>query len=276
MGLGREAFSLYAHLYEKGFFREIKSVIELGSQETKAYLKSDIIQFLKVIGSKNPEKDFILAQKKKGKRQLSKRLIRPFNMPAKIVYKWLGINEYESIDSNGDSGAYVFDLNEDIGKKYSYTKTFDLVTNHGTTEHVFNQYMCFKNIHELTKKGGYMLHGLPFQGYVGHCFYNYQPNFYIDLALANRYEIRGMWVVIDHNLLVPYSREKVEYYRKNFATDMLIFCLLKKTVDYPFQMPFQGKYVAVTQTGLVDNLKFKKPKKPLWRKIVGKLMKIKI
>lgn len=276
MGLGREAFSLYVHLYEKGFFREINSVIELGSQETKALLEDDILQFLKALGSKMPRQDFIKAQRTRGKRPLSKRLIRPFNLPARVIYQWLGVKEYYSIDSNGDSGAYIFNLNEDLKKKYNYSKTFDLVTNHGTTEHVFNQYTCFKNIHELTKNGGYMLHGLPFQGYVGHCFYNYQPNFYLDLALANKYELCEMWVVVDKNLLLPYSRRIVEYYRRHFATDMIIFCLLKKKSNKSFQMPFQRKYIEVTQTGLVDNLKFRPPRKPLWRKVLSRIMKMKI
>lgn len=275
MGLGREAFSLYAHLYEKGFFKEVHSVIELGSQEMKAAVESDILHFLKAVGNKNPARDFKKAQRALGKRPLSKRFIRPFNMPAKVIYHWLGIKEYESIDSNGDSGAHIFDLNEEIREKYGYTKTFDLVTNHGTTEHVFNQYACFKNIHDLTKTGGYMLHGLPFQGYIGHCFYNYQPNFYLDLALANEYDVKGMWVVIDNYFVVPYSKDVVERQR-NSAKDMLLFCLFQKKKDKLFQVPFQGKYVEVTQLDVIHNLKFRRPKKPLWRKIVSKIMKIKI
>lgn len=276
MGLGREAFSLYAHLYEKGFFTEIHSVIELGSQEMKAAVENDILQFLKTIGSQNPQLDFKKAQATIGKRPVSKRLIRPFNMPAKVIYQWLGVKDYESIDSNGDSGARIFDLNEDIRKKYGYAKTFDLVTNHGTTEHVFNQYACFKNIHDLTKTGGYMLHGLPFQGYVGHCFYNYQPNFYLDLALANEYDVKGMWVVVDNNFVVPYSKDLVQRQRKSCSTDMLLFCLLQKKKDLPFRIPFQGKYVEVTQLDVVNNLKFRRPHKPLWRKVISIIMKIKI
>ena len=65
-------------------------------------------------------------------------------MPGKYLYEWLGVTEYDSIDADGLYGAHVFDLNKDIGESYNFKKQYDLVTNHGTTEHVFNQYRCFK------------------------------------------------------------------------------------------------------------------------------------
>ena len=59
----------------------------------------------------------------------------------------------KAIDTSGEFGALVFDLNENIQKHYKFTETFDLVTNHGTSEHLFNQAAFFENVHNLAKVG---------------------------------------------------------------------------------------------------------------------------
>jgi len=101
MGIGRPAFNLYNKLQEKSFFNNIKSVIELGSQEIHVKNKEDLRLFLKSIGRSSPDKDIKEAYAKLGKRELKKRIIQPDNLPGKIIYQWLGIRKYESIDSDG-------------------------------------------------------------------------------------------------------------------------------------------------------------------------------
>ena len=59
-------------------------------------------------------------------------------------YEAFGINEYACIDADGANDALVYDLNCDISKSHEAHRTYDIVTNFGTTEHVFNQYNCFK------------------------------------------------------------------------------------------------------------------------------------
>ena len=70
-----------------------------------------------------------------------------------------------------------------------FSDRFDVVTNLGTAEHVFNQYQVFKSAHEKTNPGGIMIHALPNQGCYDHGFYNYHPTFVFDLSQANRYQI---------------------------------------------------------------------------------------
>ena len=41
---------------------------------------------------------------------------------------------------------------------------FDLVTNYGTTEHVLNQMLAMRSIHDLVKPGGLIHHDLPWAG----------------------------------------------------------------------------------------------------------------
>ena len=40
-----------------------------------------------------------------------------------------------------------------------------------------------------------MLHGMPFSGWYDHGFYNFQPTFYLDLAIANNYGNLGLFYV---------------------------------------------------------------------------------
>jgi SAM-dependent methyltransferase len=93
--------------------------------------------------------------------------------------------EYVSIDiSNSTLHA---DLN--FWQTGEYTDYFDFVANFGTTEHVFDQANCFRNIHRATKPGGFMIHFVPTTGYFYHCLFAYNPKLFLLLAKANNYRI---------------------------------------------------------------------------------------
>ena len=92
-------------------------------------------------------------------------------------YKSLGFSEYAAIDVNDKYGSLMMDLNLEIKQHYGFTKQYDLVTNNGTGEHLFNQYAVFKNCHDLAKVNGIILFILPFSGWVNHGFFNFHPPF---------------------------------------------------------------------------------------------------
>ena len=104
-------------------------------------------------------------------------------------YKMLGFSDYQAIDINTLYGSLVMDLNEDLRQFYDYHETFSLVTNNGTGEHVFNQDAIFRNIHQLTKPGGIMVHVMPMIEHINHGFYAFQPNLYYAIARANEYDL---------------------------------------------------------------------------------------
>lgn len=109
---------------------------------------------------------------------------RPGAQPA--FYSIFGGGNYRSIDLTDPRADYALDLNlplpPDVG-------SYDVVTNFGTTEHVFNIGQAFANIHKLLKVGGVQLHAIPSYGYIDHGFYNIHPCAYLDMARANEYEI---------------------------------------------------------------------------------------
>ncbi len=111
-----------------------------------------------------------------------------------LFYEQLGFKEYLAIDLNTNMNAIVLDLNYNCKSKYGFNKQFDLVTNSGTGEHIFNQYEVFRNMHEMTKVGGIMLNILPMGPWINHGFYNYHPVLFRDLAYANNYKWCFFWV----------------------------------------------------------------------------------
>jgi len=191
---------LFNVLSEKGILKSLKNVCELGSQETKP---TELKSLFASIRRKSPSKSY----------------------SAKQFYASLGINRYCSIDLNGH--AHKFDLNLSLRKHYKFSKTFDLVTNFGTSEHCFDQSVVFRNIHNLCANGGYMLHTLPSQGWIGHCFFRYDENFFKDVAAANSYELVH---------LAPYALFRPR------QLNMTIVCILRKKNDGCFVTPIQGVY----------------------------------
>lgn len=110
--------------------------------------------------------------------------------PARELYQALGCGVYFSVDGNG-RGTTLFDLNMKGGRLYRILgkQTFDLVTDFGTGEHVFDQGQFFRTVHLLTKVGGFMVFDRPSQGYESHCFWRVDESAYADIARANSYEV---------------------------------------------------------------------------------------
>lgn len=226
MGIGVQALRLMRQMQVQGFLAGRKSVLELGSQT----FAPDTHRAREAIRELFPEIP-------------SDSISTP-----RDFYRALGMTKYVSIDLDGHDGALRYNLNLPLDETYQFRETFDLVTNHGTTEHAFDQFHCFENIHKLTRTGGLMLHALPSQGYHNHAFFNYHPSFFLDLARANDYDVLGLHYNLGEEL-IPYT-DSVLAERGIMATDFLaIFAVLRKTVDRPFIIPFDGRYYMEERDG---------------------------
>jgi len=106
----------------------------------------------------------------------------------KEFYQSLGY-DHTSIDLNGLDGALPLDLCKPI-QNAELVDQFDVLTNSGTSEHVEDQYECFRNIHCLVKPQGVIIHLNPKTGsWSGHGLYYYTPNFHRELARRCDYEL---------------------------------------------------------------------------------------
>ena len=138
----------------------------------------------------------------------------------------MGCKRYVCIDGNGRSGALALDLNKPLPKNAGIG-SFDLVTDFGTGEHVFNQAQVWMTVHYLCRPGGFIAFDRPTQGYSangGHCYYNTHMCLFTDLAAANEYEI----IKLEHATTTRGELIRGVYRRP-----------LKKN---KFRMPQQGRY----------------------------------
>lgn len=124
-------------------------------------------------------------------------------LPAPYMSEWWknnGINDYMSIDLNGENDSKQWDLSEPL----KTNKKFDLVTDFGTSEHVKDLYQCMANVNKLTKVGGIMVHENPKTGnWPQHGFHYRTMDWYKQFAELNGYHIMkleehpAMWNVTD-------------------------------------------------------------------------------
>jgi len=110
-----------------------------------------------------------------------------------------------SLDMNGENGSLQVDLAKDLPPM----KRYDLITNFGTTEHVSNQYQCWKNVHTLLEDGGLVISEIPEIGaWKGHCVYYVDRRFFE--SMSTDFEI------------IEYNQN---FYPEN---GNLCFCIMKK------------------------------------------------
>lgn len=140
--------------------------------------------------------------------------------PAREFYAELGCGGYLCLDGNGEDDALVVDLNKQVPVDY----VFDIVTDLGTGEHVFDQAQVFRTVHDLLKVRGVFVFDRPTQRWRDHGFYNMQPNLIRALCAANDYELIAL-------------REH------EFKDGALVYGAYRKLLDRPFVVPQQGRYL---------------------------------
>jgi hypothetical protein len=233
MGLGPTILSLYHQLKVLGAFDGIDSVVELGSQGVWCPDRRLLVGLFQAFGRPvPPDNELSLYINNTGTGRA----------PSRHLHEKLGF-KYTCVDIDGNFGSLTYDINFDSVPPEHRAK-YGLTTNHGTTEHLLNQYNAFKMIHDFTAPGGLMLHALPFTVHLEHGFFNYQPNLFEALARFNSYKTLGVWVGPDWTLssLVPWEPRLLEFLTLNAKTTHLLVVLQKKLHDKEFCMPVQGVY----------------------------------
>ncbi len=120
-----------------------------------------------------------------------KQKINSGNKMAREYFNSIGINCI-SVDIRDRNASIILDLREPV--KEEWKNKFDIITNCGTTEHIYlteGQYQAFKNIHFCCKTGGIMIHFVPVanESVKNHSPFYYKNNFFETLAKFNNYKI---------------------------------------------------------------------------------------
>jgi tetratricopeptide (TPR) repeat protein len=173
---------------------------------------------------------------------------------------------YLSLDVYAAPSSVLFDLNNDE-LPASMENAFDLVMNHGTTEHVMDQRHCFDVIHRCTRVGGVMLHSLPFQGYFDHGFFAYTGRFFHTLARFNDYQAIEISFCEGQPRPVPgyvvgYPPEyRPGVFHSEQLADAGVVALLRKTRNDPFWLPLDVDVGKLSPADIAD-LKQKQAESP--------------
>jgi hypothetical protein len=229
MGLGPPVIELYRQLKLSGAFDGITEVMELGSQDVWCPQPNLLRGLFRAFGRDEPDPALL-------------KTTNTSQQPARLLYEGLGL-KYNCIDVDGRFGTLVLDMNFDVAPKEHHC-SYGLVTNHGTSEHILNQYNVFKLMHDLTRPGGMMIHAVPFTVHLEHGFFNYQPNFFECLARYNSYETLGLWVGPDWQLasFIPWDPMLLDFLTLTPKTTHLLVVAHRKMYDRDFCVPFQEVY----------------------------------
>ena len=218
---------MYHQLKTIGLFDHVKSVAELGSQNVWCPQRTMMRGLFRAFGRPAPS-DAIIES------------FANWTGAARDLYEHLGMT-YACIDVDARFGSLTLDMNFDEVPQ-PHRNRYDLTTNHGTSEHILNQYNVFKMMHDLTSPGGLILHAVPFTVHLEHGFFNYDVDFYTAIASANAYQTLGVWVGPDWQLgsLVPWHPTLMGHLTFSSKTTHLLVVLQRKTAATEFNAPLCG------------------------------------
>jgi hypothetical protein len=255
MGIGSLDLELLIKLREMELLRDGSAVMEIGTQQlaTNFLVMKERIAYLGRLF--NIERPSALPEPRPS--HLAHADLEHLDgaaPAARDFWLWLGL-DYAAIDIDSSPGSVALDLNYDSVPPEMEGK-FNLVTNFGTTEHVANQLNAFKIIHDLTERGGIMLHRVPAQGMVNHGLVNYNFKFFWMLARSNGYSfIYADFQRSRENYNLPsnigdflghYDLAASERARNCAVTDATLLAVLKKSHNFAFVPPIDVPTGATT------------------------------
>ncbi|HCN29422.1 MAG TPA: hypothetical protein DIT64_11860 [Verrucomicrobiales bacterium] len=186
---------------------------------------------------------------------------------AEPLFEKIGAVQVDSLDYSDYEGAsYIHDMNQPWpdGKP---PRQFDAVFDGGTLEHVFNLPQALLNAMSLVKPGGCLLSVSPVDGWLGHGFYQPQPELFFRFLTPERgFRLRGVWLAE----FGPAPAKSRLYHIKDPAQSgcrplvparrplaMLVFAEKTSEVFDSPAWPGQSNYTAMWQQATVDQAKGK-------------------
>ncbi len=259
MGISNVMAHWFERLHQRGAFAGRQSILELGPQDI-VLSRPVLANFATSVSGVQHSVADIEARFFSGGNPRWWTATRDF-------YALLGLRDYHAADIDDQRSEYTVDLNNPV----QLGRRFDVITNFGTTEHVFNIGNAMKAIHDHLTVGGVALHVLPTRGQYNHGFFNIHSTLYRDLARANRYEIVDLVSIPDfsgqHDYLAVHEKFGETGPRRSTMVDVssdddpgrdetfaklvlerqsgeaevfdYIFAALRKTADAPFVNPQQ-------------------------------------
>lgn len=237
MGLGIKSMHLALELYRNNYFKDSKSVIDMGDQD----LHIDYDTLVK-------ELNFIDISEFEKKYDRIKYFPERPRVSSSTFWDSLGFKicdrlDIEKIERSGEDICNNFlkvDLNFPIENQTIFEK-YDLVTDFGNNEHPFNVIESYNSMHKLCKKFGLMLIHQNIFG--GNGFFNFDISFFESIAAVNNYSILYSCYTFDKKgkyFSIPIDEDLLKCINLNEIKDIGVFYLFKKNNDKKFVFPYQG------------------------------------
>ena len=132
---------------------------------------------------------------------------------------------------------------------------YDLVTDHGSCEHIFNIAEAYRTMHRLCKVDGLIVISQSLWG--GNGYFLYDRAFFEGIAAANGYRIiYDAYVLMSafkykkisgQQFHIPLARDLLKVVDLSHVDEIGIYAVLQKQEDSEFQFPYQGEYLAERQ-----------------------------
>lgn len=235
MGIGIAAAQILLELKNLGKFKDLKSVAEIGSQEIH-FKKKDLEDLYLQSG---------LDSSKLDKYENIDNWPKQPRASSKKFYEDMGFSDYSSIDINNELGSIQIDLNHELKDEKLFNK-FDVVTDFGSCEHVFNISECYKSVHKILKVNGLIIIIQAVRG--GNGYFLFDKAFLEGIAAANNYDIlHSSYIVMTgtkttsmsaKQFHIPLSKDLVNTL-KSFK-ELSICMVFRKKKDEDFKIPYQG------------------------------------
>ena len=251
MAISSGGVKLYLELWQRGLFKQIGSVVELGSID----LGLSLNEFEKLVRAAG-----ISAYERERFGDLANWPGRP-RCSSRAFYELLGVEKYDCIDLSEEHGAIALDLNLPLDKK-SLWGQYDLVTDFGCAEHAFNIAEAYRTMHRLCKPSGFIIAVQNVYG-GGNGYYDFDLSFFEGLAAANQYRVLFASYIIcprenagDYEFHVPLSRELLSAVDWLKVQYIAICYVMQKQKDDDFRFPYQGGYLSGQQRHYGYELQF--------------------
>lgn len=160
---------------------------------------------------------------------------------AQSLFAAMGMR-FTAIDLVASRGSErIVNLNDPLAP--DLVEAFDVVLDAGTMEHCFNVGQTIRNILDMAKVSGFVVHMNPMT-MINHGFFNFSPTFYHDFYGQNGHKL----VAPIHGVAVSgidVTSYKLDHIRRQVVRDSngMIMCVARKGHSRPAIWPMQSKYL---------------------------------
>ena len=161
-----------------------------------------------------------------------------------LLKRHFNLSSLNALDySSFEDADIIHDLNTPLENPI---KQFDTIIDFGTSEHVFNVAECLKNISNLCKINGHIIHCLPANNNCGHGFWQFSPELFFSIYNnINGFDETEIFLI---NLFDKKSWYKINKQKKgerlelNSAEPLYLFVKTKKIGKNLYQNINQSDY----------------------------------